>query len=439
MKGTNHVSITSKKIMRLHTTTHKAPQLQNWSQCGAQYTGPWAILLLAAWLMGGCGTSGAIKADDNINAPPVAVVKVTRQDLSSTMRIASEFLPSQEISVYAKVSGYIQKLYVDWGTHVRQGQLLAVLEIPELQQQLQLDGATVGRSEQDLAGAREELSQSESKYAVTDLTYQRLASVMKTRPGLVAQEEVDVANGKNLEAKSGVSSSKDAVAGAEQALLAAKAQLEKDKSMYSYSRITAPFEGVVTEIDAYAGALLPAGTSSNKGDQALCHLSQNNLLRLVIPVPESAVPEIRLGSAVDVRVSALNKTFKGTVARFADQVDMATRTMHTEIDVSNPKLEIVPGMYAEASIVLKNHHAVLAAPVQALNHEENRVTALVVDKSNRIEERTVQLGIETPDQVEITSGLAQDDLVVVGNRSQLRPGMAVQPKLISAASASGGK
>ncbi|HTQ59040.1 MAG TPA: efflux RND transporter periplasmic adaptor subunit [Candidatus Solibacter sp.] len=420
-------------------TERRMVQPQIRSECSANWPRAVVVLILATVLAGGCGTTGTTKAEDHVNALPVAVVKVTRQDLASTLRIASEFLPFQEISVYAKVSGYIQKLYVDWGTHVRQGQLLAVLEIPELQQQLQLDGAAVGRSQQDLARAREELTQSESKYQVADLTYQRLATVMKTRPGLVAQEEVDVANGKDLEAKAGVSSSKDMVSGAEQALLAAKAQLEKDRSMYSYARITAPFDGVVTEIDAYGGALLPAGTSSNKGAQALCHLSQNNLLRLVIPVPESAVPDIRLGSSVDVRVSALNKTFKGTVARFADQVDMATRTMHTEIDVPNPKLEIVPGMYAEATIVLKNHRGVLAAPVQALDHEENGVSVLVVDKNNKIQERTVQLGIETPDQVEVVSGLAQDDMVVVGNRSQLRAGMIVQPKLISASSASGGK
>ncbi len=411
---------------------------RSWRERQAKNHTSIGLLFLAAALIGGCGSIGATKAEDSANTQHVAVVKVSRQDLASNLRIASEFLPFQEINVYAKVSGYIQKLYVDWGTHVREGQLLAVLEIPELQEQLQLDQAAVGRSEQDLGRAREDLSQAESKFAVADLTYQRIATVLKTRPGLVAQEEVDVANGKDLEAKAGVSSSKDAVAGAQQALLAAKAQLEKDRSMFAYSRITAPFEGVVTEIDAYGGALLPAGTASNKGDQALCHLSQNSLLRLVIPVPESAVPDIRLGSSVDVRVSALKKTFEGKVARIAGQVDMATRTMHTEIDVPNPKLEIVPGMYAEASLVLEKHHAVLIAPVQALNREESRVTVFLVDKDNKIQERTVQLGIETPDQVEIVSGLNEGDQVVVGNRSQLRPGMTIEPKLIAPTSAGGG-
>ena len=249
----------------------------------------WVLLFMASVFVGGCGSTGATKSEDPANAPAAGVVRVVRKDLSDTLQIDSEFEPFQEVSVYAKVSGYIQKLDVDWGTHVRRGQVLAVLEIPELQQQLEVDEAAVLRSEQDLARAKEELSQAESKYAVTDLTYKRLATVMQTRPGLVAQEEVDVANGKDLEAKAGASGAKAEVSATEQALAMSKAALEKDKAMFAYARITAPFDGVVTEIDAYGGALLPAGTSSNKGDQALCHLSENDLLRLVIPVPERAV------------------------------------------------------------------------------------------------------------------------------------------------------
>lgn len=395
-------------------------------------------ILIGAGLLAGCGSTGRVAANDSVNAPYVAVAKVTRRDLSSTLNIASEFLPYQEVNVYAKVSGYIQQLNVDWGTHVRQGQLLAVLEIPELQQQLQLDEAAVRRSEHDVARAHEEVSRAESAYTVAHLTYTRLANVQKTRPELVAQQEVDVAQGKDMEASANVSAAKDSLAASEQALVAAKAALEKDKAMYSYSRITAPFDGIVTEIDAYKGALLPAGTSSNKGDQPLCHIAGNNLLRLVIPVPESAVPDIRPGSPVEVRVPVLRKTFQGTVARVADQVDLSTRTMHTEIDVRNPTLEIIPGMYAEASLVLKQEHDALAVPVQALNQQQGRATVLRVDKNHQIQEQQIQVGIETPDQVEVLSGLDENDLVVIGNRSQLRAGATIRPKLIASGSSSGG-
>lgn len=396
-----------------------------------------AIALLLG-LLSGCGRATKASGGDSANALSVAVAKTARRNLSSTLDIASEFEPYQEINVYAKVSGYIQSLDVNWGTHVKRGQLLAVLEIPELQQQLQLDEATVKRGEQDLARANEELSRAKSTYNVAHLTYTRLAGVQKTRPELVAQEEVDVAQGKDLEASAGVSAAQDSLAGSEQELVAAKASFAKDKAIYGYARITAPFGGVVTEIDAYSGALLPAGTSSNKGDQALCHLAQDDVLRLVIPVPESAVPDIRRGGEVQVRVPVLNKTFQGTVARVSDQLDLSTRTMHTEIDVPNPRLEIIPGMYAEASLVLKERPNTLSVPVQAVEHQGATATILLVNSENQLQERQVQLGIETPDQVEVLSGLNENDLVVVGNRSQLRAGMTVRPRLISNAPSSGG-
>jgi len=151
------------------------------------------------------GCSRPAKVDAAANAPVVAVVNVARRDLTNTLEIASEFQPYQEIEVYAKVSGYIEKLYVNWGTHVKTGQILADLEIPELQQQLQEDEATVHRNESDLERAREELNRANSAYKVAHLTYSRLADVQKSQPGLVAQEDIDVSEGKDVEANAGVS------------------------------------------------------------------------------------------------------------------------------------------------------------------------------------------------------------------------------------------
>src|SRR6202050_1357130 len=193
------------------------------------------VIILSAFA-GGCGDARKADASD---VPRAAVVKVQRKNLSSTLEIASEFLPYQEIDVYAKVSGYIQKLYVDWGTHVKQGQLLAVLEIPELQQQVQQDEASVKKSEQDLLRAQEELTRSQSVYNVAHLTYSRLADVQKSRPELVAQEEIDVAQGKDLEARAGESSVKDGLASREQELAGSRAALEKDRALFSYAAITA--------------------------------------------------------------------------------------------------------------------------------------------------------------------------------------------------------
>ena len=391
-------------------------------------------LLLIAVAVASCGKADKASADNPANAPRVAVVKVARHDLASTLEIASEFEPFQEINVYAKVSGYIQKLYVDWGTHVKQGQLLAVLEIPELQQQLQQDEAAVRRSDQDLARAREELNRSESSYKVAHLTYTRLADVQKSRPELVAQQEVDVAQGKDVEASAGVSGAKASLAASEQALLASKAALEKDRAMFAYARITAPFDGVITKINAYTGALLPAGTASSNADSALCRLSQNNLLRLVIPVPERAVADIREGQILAVNVSAIKKTFNGKIVRFSDEIDTGTRTMHTEVNVPNPTFELVPGMYASVQIPLHAVNNALTVPVQAVQDGGNGQGAvLVVNASNRIEKRSVTLGLETATDAEILSGLKEGEMVVFGQQSQFRPDQLVSPQTVKPA------
>ena len=392
--------------------------------------GMFAIFLFAV-LLSGCGSAAKSNPRDPEDTPHVAVIKIERRNLSNTLEIASELRPFQEIDVYAKVSGYIKKLDVDWGTHVKRGQLLAVLEIPELQQQLLQDEAAVRRSEQDLERAREELNRAESTYNVAHLTYTRLADVQKTRPELVAQQEVDVAQGKDLEARAGVSAAKASETGAKQALLVAKAAYEKDKDMYAYASISAPFDGVVTHIYAYTGALLPAGTSSNLGNSALCHLSQNNLLRLVIPLPERAVSNVHLGDTVAVQVTTLNKTFNGKIARFSDQINRETRTMHTEVNVPNPNYILVPGMYATVQIPLHTASNVLTVPIQTVKSSgAGHGSVLVVNSSNRIEKRDVTLGLQTATGYEIVAGLKENELVLFGDQSQYKAGQLVTPKVI---------
>ncbi|MGH9724093.1 MAG: efflux RND transporter periplasmic adaptor subunit, partial [Candidatus Acidiferrales bacterium] len=273
---------------------------------------------------------------------------------------------------------------------------------------------------------------------VAHLSYSRLAAVSKTQPDLVAQQEVDDAMGRDRVSEAQVATAKAALAAAQQQLQVAKANQERVRTLFAYAQITAPFTGVVTRRYADTGSMIQAGTSSDTQSEPVVRLSQNDLLRLVIPVPESVVPEIHQGSPIQVTVPVLGKTFPGKVARFADQIDFATRTMHTEVDVPNPTLEMVPGMYAQVSITLNQKKNALAVPVQAIDRSGNGVTVMVVDASDRIQQRTVKLGIETPSDVEVISGLAENEVVVVGNRGQLRAGMKVQPRFASAAQTSGG-
>jgi RND family efflux transporter MFP subunit len=399
-------------------------------RCDYKFLNFFVFLIFSAAFIG-CGEGRKAAADDAANAPAAAVVKVTRGNIADSLEIASEFQPFQEVDVYAKVSGYIQKLYVDYGTRVKQGQLLAVLEIPELQQQLRQDEASVRRSDQELTRAHDDLNRAQSSYTVAHLTYTRLADVQKSRPELVAQQEIDVAKGKDLEADADVSAQKAALAAAEEALLAAKAALGKDQAMFDYARMTAPFDGVITQIYARTGALLPAGTSSNKGDSALCRLAQNSLLRLVIPVPERAVPTIRIGQSVAVAVSGVDRAFEGKIVRFSDQIDTGTRTMHTEVDVQNPKYELVPGMYASVKIPLHSAAKVLTLPIQAVQAgEAGKGIVLLVDGNNKIESRSVALGLQSATDIEVTTGLQENETVIFGAQGQFKNGELVSPKLV---------
>ena len=172
---------------------------------------------------------------------------------------------------------------------------------------------------------------------------------------------------------------------------------------------------------------MQSGTNSSTQALPLVQLSEDDLFRLVIPVPESYVRYIRIGDPVDVRVAALNRDFPGRVARFSVDVEADTRTMHTEVDVPNPNHVLVPGMYAEATLTLDRKDRALAVPVEAVNVEGAQRTVWVVAPSGKAE-LDVTLGVETPNDVEVASGLKEGELVAVGDRSRLRAGEMVYPK-----------
>lgn len=354
----------------------------------------------------------------------VSVARVEIERLETKLTVSSELVPFQEIDVYAKESGYIQKLLVDYGTHVRQGQLMAVLEIPELQAQLDQDQGEIKSALDQVTRAQNDLHSVEAQANVSHLIYERLNRVAQTKPGLVAQQEVDDAQGKDLALQAQLQAAKSNLENAQSQLSVAQAKLKHDQALFQYSRITAPFDGIVTQRYANLGALMQAGTTSTQA-MPLVRLSQENLFRLSIPVPESDVRYIRLGDRVEVRVPSLAKTFEGHVARFSVQVAQDTRTMYTEVDVENQNHELMPGFYAEAVVSLERKNGSLAVPLEAVDRQGARTMADVVGPDNKIEIRDITLGIETSDDAEVLSGLQRGENVVVSDRSALRPGEQV--------------
>jgi RND family efflux transporter MFP subunit len=367
--------------------------------------------------------------------PTVAVAKVTRGDVSQVLTVAAEFRPYEEIDVHAKVAGFLKSISVDVGDRVQAGQLLAVLEIPELQDELQQDDAAIKHAQEEINRASADLDRAKSAHDVAHLGSTRLTKVIASRPNLVAQQDVDEAAGRDRVAEAQVATAVATLAAAREQLEFAKASQRKTTTLFAYARITAPFSGVITRRYADTGAMIQAGTASQTQTKPIVQLSDIRRLRLVIPVPESAVSRVRLGGPVALTVPSLDKTFTGVVARFADRLDADTRTMHVEVDVANPTLEIVPGMFANATITINAAKDVLVAPVGAIDRTDSGAQVLVVDKAGRVEPRSVALGLEMADRIEIRSGLQAAELVVVGSRGQLKGGATVTPKIVEAQTA----
>lgn len=395
--------------------------------------------IAAALLTTACSRTGAAetKAAASDQPPSVAVARAKREDIARKLTLSAEFRPFQEIDVMAKVAGYVRQINVDVGDRVRQGQLLAVLEVPEMTDDIERAEAARQRNSAEHQRAKDELKRAESAHEIAHLSYSRLSSVFKNKPGLIAQQEVDDAHGRDLVAEAQVSAAKSALAAAEQQVRGSEADVRKTKTLMNYTRVVAPFAGVVTKRYADTGSMIQAGTASQSQARPLVTLSENSLLRLILPVPESAVPFIRIGSVVDVHVPTLDRVFPGKVARFSDSLNLGTRTMETEVDVPNPGLVLVPGMFAEATLTLEEHKNALSIPLNAVSDLENEPWVMVVNQDSMLERREIEVGLESANDIEVLSGLKETETVVVGSRSKFKPGEKVSPKVLALASLGG--
>jgi RND family efflux transporter MFP subunit len=392
-----------------------------------------AAILTAFTFASGCSTSASVRASAGEEAGAVATVgftQVARKPIMRELTVSSELVPFQEIDVYAKESGFVKDLLVDYGTRVQKGQLMAVLEIPELQMQLQQDAAAIRSASDQVTHAEHEIGRLEAQHRVVHLQYSRLKGVVETRPGLVAQQEIDDSQGKDLALEAQVEAGRSALQNAQSQLEMSKAKEQHDRILFDYARITAPFSGVVTQRYANLGTLVQAGTSSSTQAMPLVRLSQDELFRLVIPVPESYVKYIRTGDPVKVRVPSLDKVVPGKVARFSVDVTADTRTMHTEVDVPNPGKALMPGLYAEATLTLERKNDALVVPLQAVNQAGEAASIFLVDPNNTVQERKITLGLQTATDAEVLSGLNEGDRVVVSDQSSLKAGMHVKPQAV---------
>src|ERR1700761_5796763 len=391
--------------------------------------------LLVACVVLGCAACLVFRSGgkEHVEAAPepaaARVAMVERGSVSHVFALAGQFQPYQVIDVHPKVSGFIRSIRVDIGDRVRQGQTLAVLEVPELQSQLEGTVAQVSRSKDEIVRAQHEMAAAEARYSSVHADNTRLQQAAKAQPGLIAQQELDDALSKDLSAAAQVDAAKAALSAARGGAEVARADNRRVGAMEDYTKVVAPIEGVITWRYADTGALIQSGTGSNDQALPIVKLAQTDLLRLRMPVPEDAVRYVKVGDTLQVRVDALDRSFTGKVVRFTRSLNFETRTMETEVDVENKDLSIDPGMYANTQLLLNHADNVLTIPVEALVLRDNERLVYAVDSNNRVRQQAVEVGLQGSRLAEIKRGLSLSDRVIVGGQPKYQDGEQITPVL----------
>jgi membrane fusion protein (multidrug efflux system) len=340
--------------------------------------------------------------------PAVEVVRPRRGEIAKSIELPGDVVGFYEAALHSKVTGYLKSISVDKGDFVKAGQVLAEIQVPEL---------------------RSNLQRAQASLEIERITYDRLKKVQQSDPRLVSQQDVDMAYAKFLEAQAAVGTL---------------------QTMVGYTRIIAPFDGVITGRFADPGALIRAGggdigvdeTSGlispgategagghRDGGGPILTIADIDKLRVYVYVPENSYPYIHEGTPATLRFDEFpGRTFDGKVARYASSLDLATRTMLTEVDIDNPRRLVYPRSYAHVTIDLVRHPNALSVPVAALGGSVSAPKLLVVN-NGRLVQTPVRTGINNGNYVEVTSGLSANSLVVGTYSSGLTPGEQVEAKL----------
>lgn len=355
------------------------------------------LLMLAAF---GCSTSpstngGSAAATPAPNAPaPVSTVGVVSRKLQTTISLPAQLIPYESVDIYPKVTGFVETVTVDRGSRVRRGQLLVRLTAPELNsQRAQADAA--------VRTAQSQLATTQAKLASDHGTYVHMEAAAKT-PGVLADNDVMVA-GQTVYADQGT------VQAAEQSVAAARDAARSVSQMEAYLSITAPFDGVVTTRSLHPGALI--GPAS-PGAQPILQIIDDRRLRLVTPVPEAQVGEMKVGTPVSFTVSAYpGQSFKAPIERISREVSQTSRTMPVELDVLNRDGKLAPGSFASVSWPLERSYPTLFVPASAVTSDQQHTFVIRVE-DGRAEWVTVQTGQTLNGEIEVFGDLKAGDQVV---------------------------
>ncbi len=372
---------------------------------------PLSCLKLGLVYLCAVNTAVRIQAAD---VPNVAAVSVTRGEIYREVSFDAELRPYKEIELHSRATGYLDKMLVDAGDMVKEGQPIAVLDVPELQFDLQNAEASERR-------AKAEMEKATAAYDEAHLALTRLESADKAQPNLIAKQDIDSARLRDQSARAALNSAKE-----DQNVVAANTK--RFQTMLDYTKIAAPFAGVITRRYSDPGSLIQAGTSS--GTMPLVRLSQVDLLRVAFPVSVSYVAGVKVGDEAEIRIPSLSKKFTGKITRVSQKVETSTRTMEAQIDLPNADNSLIAGVYATVVLKIDRRNNALVLPIEAVVRDKGTASVYLISKENKIEARNITVGTESPTHLEIKEGLAESDLVMVGSRAQFSHGQSVQPKQV---------
>jgi membrane fusion protein (multidrug efflux system) len=351
-------------------------------------------------------------------APPtIEVVKVVEQPLNVTLSLPGELTPYQTVALYARVTGFVKTIRVDRGSRVRAGEQIAVLEAPEL-------GALKAEAQSKVQSAEAQLGAIRSKAEANASTYDKLKAASAT-PGVVAGNDV-------VQAQKAVEADQGQIAAAQQNVEAARQALKSVGDTEAYLRITAPFAGVVTERNVHPGALV--GPTGGPGAATpIVRIVESNRLRLVVPVPEAYTAGLTPGTAMGFSVAAYpGQTFSGTVSRVSQSVDVSTRTMAVELDVSNADGRLSPGTFSQVRWPIRRTAPSLLVPSGSVASTTGRTFVIRV-RSGRTEWVDVKTGLTSGPLIEVFGDLKPGDEIAMRGTDEIRAGAQVQTKVAKAA------
>ena len=372
----------------------------------------WALLSVG---LAGCGGRGSTQAEKPVPAagpPTIDVVRVVEQPVDITLSMPGELQPYQAVAIYPKVTGFVKSIRVDRGSRVRTGELMAELEAPELIAQR-------AESQSKLQAAESQLAVARSRADADTSTYDKLKAASAT-PGVVAGNDLVLA-------QKAVEADQSQIAAAQQTAEAARQAVQVITQMEGYLRMTAPFDGVVTERNVHPGALI----GPNSGPAAalsMVRVVQNDRLRLVVPVPDAYTAGLATGTTMSFAVPAYpGQTFSGTVARIAQAVDVRTRTMAVELDVMNHDGRLTSGTFCQVNWPVRRPAPSLFVPTGSVASTTDR-TFVVRIRNGKTEWVDVKAGLASGPLVEVFGDLRPDDEVATRGTDEIKPGTEVRVK-----------